>query len=244
MKIRGITLAAAVCALTTTGAQALLSVNVLQDNTTLPGWVINTFTVDSDTNLTVAAALTDLSSGSMLQVPGFYSPTRSNGLGDSYIDINGDLSTSWGLTVGDLTQPEAPPPATFDSAGIATVWSNIRFGDIGTGMHLATLTFSDDAAGGLELWTGTAQGILKNMYTLDGGLFSLSSSIPPPPIPDPPIDPDPLPDPDPGTTPGTGPPNPIPYPDTGSGAVPEPVGLGIFGAFVAVVGGLHRRRLV
>jgi len=249
-------IAVAVCASACSQARALLSINVLQDNTTVPGWVINTFTVDSDTDLTIGAALSDLSSGSMLQIPGFStSPIQSNGPGDSFIDINGDPFSSSGLTVGDLTRPADPPPATFDSTGIAMIWSNSRTSDIGIGMHLATLTFSDDAAGGLELWAASGQGILKNRYSLDGGFLSLTRSIPPPPIPDPPIDTDPLPDPNPGaggnndpgtggnTNPGSGLPGDT-FPDGGDNPVPEPASLTLLGVCAAIFGGLRRRRFV
>ncbi len=246
-------IAVTVCATACSQAQALLSLNVLQDNTTLPGWVINTFTVDTDRDLTVAAALSDLSSGSMLQVPGFSNPViRPNGLGDSYISINDDPFTSAGLTAGDLTQPAPPPPVKFDDTGIAVVWRNIRTSDIGVGMHLATLTFSDDAVGDLEFWAVSVEGKLKNKYSLDGGFVSLINSIPPPPLPDPPVDTDPLPDPDTGgstdpgtggnTNPGSGLPGHI-TPDGNSNPIPEPAGLGLLGLCVALIGGLHRKRL-
>ncbi len=251
--------AVVVCATACSQVQALLSVNVLQDNTTLPGWVINTFTVDSDTDLTVAVALSELSSGSMLQVPGLFSNPiiRPNGPGDSYISINDDPFTNAGLTAGDLTRPADPPPATFDDTGIAIVWRNTRTNDIGAGMHLATLTFSDDTVGDLELWALSVQGgKLMNTYSLDGGFVSLINSISPPPLPDPPIDTDPLPETGTGGNTGTGtgtgtggntnPGSGLPGdsgPTGSNNPIPEPAGLGLLAVAAAMIGGLHRRRL-
>jgi hypothetical protein len=240
-------LAVAVSVTVCSQAQALLSVNVLQDNTTVPGWVINTFTADSDADLLSALASSNLSTGSMLQVPGFFLDKRSNGPGDSFININGDPNTISGLGAGDV----GDPTPRFDSTGIAMTWLNIRGTDIGTGMHLATLTFSDDAVGGLQFWVGVGQRILQEEYSILDGFVNLSSSyLPPPPPPpppnDPPIDTNPLPDPNPGPgndpNPGPGLPGDL-APDGGNNPIPEPAGLGLLGLCAAVIGGLHRRRL-
>ncbi len=236
-------LAVAVCATACSPVWALLSINVLQDDTTVPGWVINTFTVDSDTDVTAAIALSDLSSGSMLQVPGFFTLKRSNGPGDSFISINDDLNTVTGLGVLDLTIPDPAPPTAFDDTGIAMLWFNTSTSDIGLGMHLATLTFSQDTMGSLDLWAGSGQGFRQNIYSITDGFAELTSTIAPPPIPDPPIDPDPLPDPDPDPDPGSNDP-PDGDPVSGGGnPIPEPAGLGLLAVAAAAFGGLHRRRL-
>lgn len=247
MSITRSLVAALVCAVACTPVQALLSVNVLQDNTSVPGWVINTFTVDSiEQDITVAVALSDLSSGSMLQVPGFYPFKQSNGLGDSYVSINDDPNTNGWLGSGDLGGPE---DAFFDETGIGMAWYNIGTNDTGLGMHLATLTFSSNAVGDFTLLLAGSEGLRRSDYEILDGAIELYSTVDPRPIPDPPIDPDPLPDPgeDPGTGGGPIDPGPgggDPGGDGGSNTIPEPAALGLIGLVVAAFGGLHRRRLV
>jgi hypothetical protein len=241
--------AGVLCVAVSSQAYALLSVNVLQDDTTVPGWVINTFTVDSDTDVTAALALSELSSGSMLQIPGPFTLKQSSGPGDSFININGDLNTVSGLGVLDLTFPDPAPPTVFDDTGIAMLWFNISTSDIGTDMHLATLTFSADTAGDLELWAVSGQGFRQNIYSITDGVAELTSTIAPRPLPDPPMDPEPLPEPDPGPGPGGDPPNDPPGTGgspTGPGSgspIPEPAGLGLFAVAAAGFGALRRRRL-
>lgn len=227
------------CAAACSQAYALLSVNVLQDDTTVPGWVINTFTVDSDTDVTVAEALSRLDSGSMLQVPGIFNSRQSNGLGDSFFNINNDGLTIAGLGAGDLGNSNA----IFDSTGISQTWFNIRTSDIGTDMHLATLTFSDDAVGDFDLIVASGQGQRNSSYSILNGFIDLTSTIDPRPIPIPPDNPNPPSNP--GGNPGTGgtPPNPGSSGNPGSNTIPEPVGLGLIALAAAAFGGLHRRRL-
>jgi len=240
-------LTAVVCATACTQAHALLSINVLQDDTSVPGWVINTFTVDSDADLTAAVALSRLNSGSMLQVPGFFGDKRSNGLGDSFFNINGDELTIAGLGAGDL----GSAAAIFDSSGISQTWFNIKSSDIGLGMHLATLTFSDDTSGSLEFLTTSAGDFLtKVSYGVTDGIATAGEIVVYEP-PEPPVDTDPLPDPgddDPVDNPGSGgnPTNPGPGgtpAGDGGNTIPEPAGLGLIALAAAAFGGLHRRRL-
>jgi len=240
-------LSAALCS----QAHALLSINVLQDNTTVPGWVINTFTVDSvEQDITAVVAFSDLLSGSMLQVPGFYTFKQSNGPGDSYININDDPNTNGWLGYGDLVG--GAPEAFFDETGIGMSWFNIRTSDIGIDMHLATLTFSDDSIGDFDLLVFNGQGRRQSTYSIIDGFVEFTSTIDPRPIPDPPVDPNPLPDPgedpggNPGGNPGSGgnPPNPGSGGNSGGNTIPEPAGLGLIALAAATFGGLHRRRLV
>ena len=241
----------AVCAVACSQAQALMSINVFQDDTSVPGWVVNTFTVDSDTDLTAAVALTRLNSGSLLQVPGFFGDKRSNGLGDSYISINNDELTIAGLGAGDL----GSQAAIFDSTGISQTWLNTSTSDIGTGMHLATLTFSEDTSGNLEFIIAAASGFYTKIgYGLTDGIATEGEVVKYEPKPDP----NPLPDPgddDPGENPGGDPgdnPGGNPGGNPGSGGnpsgggspIPEPAGLGLIALVAVAIGGLHRRRLV
>lgn len=240
MNARRITLVAAACALNTGQvAHALLSINVTNDDTLVPGWVVNTFTADSDTDLTAAGALSNLTSGSLLQLPGFFPNTMPNGPGDSYISINNDPNTNSGLTAGDLVTSGPTPPATFDDAGIAMIWFNIGQNDLGTGLHLATLTFSADALGNLGfLASASGDYLVKGSFDIINGVAIPGEFIffEPPPRTDP--VPNPLPNPNPNPNPK---PNPNPNPD--GNAIPEPVWLGFLAVGAAVVGGLHRRRL-
>jgi hypothetical protein len=237
--------AGVLCVAVSSQAYALLSVNVLQDDTTVPGWVINTFTVDSDQDFTSAVALSNLFTGSMLQIPGPFTLKQSSGPGDSFININDDPNTISGLAAGDL----GGTAARFDSTGIDMTWFNTSTSDIGSGMHLATLTFSEDTAGSLELWAVSGQGLRQNIYSITDGIAELTSTIAPRPLPDPPMDPDPLPEPDPGPGSGGDPPNDPPGtggnpPGHATGSpIPEPAGLGLFAVAAAGFGALRRRRL-
>jgi hypothetical protein len=243
MNVHRFTTAVAACAIAAGPANALLSINVAQDDTTVPGWVVNTFTLDCDQDLLSMVALSDLTSGSMLNLPGVWPDTFSNGPGDSYYSINNDPNTNGGLAPGDL----GGYPGFFDENGIGMTWYNIGRSDIGIGLHLATLTFSEDTFGSLGFITYAGDGYVEGTFDINDGIADLVQSYvsepEPDPDPDPGNDPDPVTTPDPGTTPDPPPPTPIPYPNPGSSAVPEPVGLGVLGAFVAIIGGLHRRRL-
>lgn len=247
MNARRITLAAVACALATGHAHALLSINVSHDDALVPGWIVNTITADSDTDVTAAGALSDLTSGSLLQLSGFFPNTMPNGPGDSYISINNDPNTNSGLTAGDLTRPEPPPPATFDDAGIAMIWFNIGQNDIGTGLHLATLTFSADALGNLGFLASASGGYLaKGSFDIVNGVAIPGEFIffePPPrtdPVPNPQPNPNPKPNPNPDLNPGGGLPGDL---NLDGNAIPEPVWLGFLAAGAALIGGLHRRRL-
>lgn len=248
-------LAVAVCATACSQAQALMSINVLQDDTTVPGWIINTFTVDSDTDVMIATALSDLSSGSILDLPGFFPQTASNGPGDSFVTINGNRNTSAGLSAGDLGGAST---ASLNSSRIDLTWYTTNTDDIGLGMHVATFTFSDDAQGVLSFGVLASGQQRYALFTIADGVsimdksstylpFTLWVSRPPvPPIPDPPLDTDPLPDPDPDPDPGNDPPDPglpdVIISDGGNNPIPEPAGLGLLGLCAALIGGLHRRR--
>lgn len=224
-------------------AEALLTINVTSDTSLVPGYVVNTFTVDSDTDMTIAAALTDLNSGSILQVPGFFGPIKSNGPGDSYVSMNNSPNSLAFLGAADLGGETGP---TFNESLIDVTWYSTDTGDIGTGMHLATFTFSADAQGLLSLGVLTATEHEYSLYSILDGMtildqvsshpFVIGTGRPIPSPPPPPPPPAPTPDPNPGT--GINPP-----PDPGGDAIPEPTWLGIVAAGTALLGVMHRRRL-
>lgn len=234
MSASRLTLVITMCALATPQAHALLSINVTQDYTTVPGWVVNTFTADSDFDITIMVAYSELTSGSMLNLPSIFPETLSTGPGDSYFSINDDPYTSGWLGHGDLVG--GTPDPFFDEHGIGMAWHNLRTTDIGTDLHLATLTFSEDTFGSLLFETLAGDAEMRGTFDINGGIASLAQLYVQEPDTDPQSDP--------GSNPNTGgTPDSNPNPNTGGSAVPEPVGLGIFGAFVAILGGLHRRRL-
>jgi hypothetical protein len=243
------TLATVVCVSIGSQANALLSINLQQDSTTVPGFVINTFTVDSDTDLLSAVALSDLSSGSILNLSGpIPVETFSNGPGDSFVTINGNPNTFIAGGAGDLG-PSAPVAAIFNDSLISLAWGSTSTDDIGLGLSLATFTFSEDAMGSLGMIVGSQDTRWSGFFSIDSGAVSLASSssfvvIDPDPLPP---TPNPNPNPNPGNNnPPTGnnpPPtggNPPPAHDS---PIPEPAGLGLLAVAAAFIGGLHRRRL-
>lgn len=234
---------ALICASSSSQALALLTVNIFHDDTTVPGWVINTFTADSDIDLTSAAAFSAPVTGSILNLPGPVPvETFFNGPGDSFVTINGNPNTAANLgagrTLGGATTP------TLSSSLIDLTWYNTNADDIGLGMHLATFSFSEDATGELVMAVGTADGTVLLFHHLITDGFASLSSISTLGTGDP--DPNPPPNGSPAPTPT---PDPSPPPDPGGdlfpdgNAIPEPVGLGLLGVGVALMGGLHRKRL-
>lgn len=222
--------------LATAPVHALLSINVTHDDTLVPGYIVNTFTLDSDTDITSTVALTELTSGTMYDTDGAYKLSPFSTPGDSYISINNDPNTNGGLGYGDLTGHSAPA-AFFDENGIGMAWFNVRDTDVGDDMHLMTLTFSNDTYGALQCLTLSAShGRLNALFDIAEGYADISVLDVTEPQPEP--DPDPNPDPDPDLNP-----DPQPNPNPGGNAIPEPVGLGVLAASAAVLGGLHRRRL-
>ena len=233
-----------VCSLAASPTHALLSLNVTHDDTLLPGYVVNTFTLDSDEDISSAVAYSELTAGSMYDSDGSYRQSYFSTPGDSYISINNDPNFTGGLGYGDLTG--GATAAFFDENGIGMTWFNICATDMGTDLHLMTLTFSIDTLGSLQFLTLPGyNGRIEATFDITDGVADFADLYIRESDPEPEHNSYPGTDPDPGTTPPPPNPNPIPYPNPGGGshAIPEPAGLGVLGAIVAIVGGLHRKRL-
>jgi len=142
-------------------AQAALTFNVTSDAVTVPGFVINVITVDSDSDLTAVGATSQgLTAGQLNQVTfGSFVPAATSNIGnpaDSFLSINGDgasvLQAGGGVNTGGGT------PAIFNDNQIDATWNDLALNDIGTGMHVATLVFSVSANGTFSMIATNAAG--------------------------------------------------------------------------------------
>lgn len=239
MFIRRTAIAATACALCAGSTHGLMSIHVTHDDALLPGWVVNTFTADSDKDIFGLAAHSHIWQGSILNDPADYPFVLSSGPGDSYVSINNNPQTNASLGGGDAGGQKTP---IFDNTEIDLTWYSLSTTDFGLGIHLATLTFSDDTIASLSirLFRGGEEFGYDRVFQVINGVASYDpryNGIQPPYIPNPDPNPiDPNPDPDPGG--GTG---GNPYPN--GEPIPEPVWLGFLAASAALIGGLHRRRL-
>jgi hypothetical protein len=244
MRVHRVLFAAAACALVAGQSYGPLSLNVSQDFTTVPGFVVNTFTADSGTDITIGTALSKLSAGSIFNQPGLFPISQSNGPGDSYVSINNNTGTMAILGAGDLG---GTPTPVLDDTKINLGWFTTDIDDIGLGMHIATLTFSDDAQGELSFAILAGSVSRFDLFSISNGIAMLEDTSTYSPFhlsgvgPTKPWTPPPNPNPNPNPNPGGG--STGGSSGTGGNAVPEPVWLGLLAIGTAVIGGLHRRRL-
>lgn len=138
-------------------AQAALSFNVQWDAELIDGFVVNTITIDADSDLSGVGATSQLVSGTLNQLaapPAFPDAetalaTIDLGPGDSFVTINGDPFT--GAPVGGGVNTGGEALAIFNSSQIDLTWSNFGSNDIGNGLLVARLVFSDDANGSFQM---------------------------------------------------------------------------------------------
>lgn len=138
-------------------AQAALRFNVVSDAGLIEGFVVNTITVDTDIDLNAISATSQLVSGTLNQLafPPLFPDaetapaTADFGPGDSFVTIDGDQAVEARFGGGANTGGEAAP--TFNTSGIDLTWDNVRTTDIGSGILIARLVFSDDASGSFQM---------------------------------------------------------------------------------------------